>query len=179
MAFLLLLHVLRWCKQSISSIQLLLTITTFALNRSRKMSNNVKLSLIKEWDLNGVNLTISGSVTAGFPSPANDYIEDELSLKALLVQNKDATFFFRVTGNSLVDANIHDGDILVVDKSLSPKKDSILICFINGEFTAKKVGKIGNDFYLIPANNEFKPIKIDEEANFKVWAVVTYVIHKV
>ena len=101
------------------------------------MSNNVKLSLIKEWDLSGVNLTISGSVSAGFPSPANDYIEDENSLKALLVQNKDATFFFRVTGNSLVDANIHDGDILVVDKSLSPKR-TILICFINGEFTAKK-----------------------------------------
>jgi len=78
----------------------------------------------------------------------------------------------------MVDVNIFDGDILVVDKSLDPSTDSILVCFIDGEFTVKKVSKIGKEFFLIPANPEFKPIKIEEGSDFRLWGVVTFVIHK-
>lgn len=145
---------------------------------SRKKNSVTALSVDnKEFD--SIRLTVEGFVTAGFPSPAGDYIDNELNLKALLVRNESSTFFVQVTGNSMQDANIFDGDILVVDKSLNPSKDSILVCFIDGEFTVKRVSKIGKDFFLIPANKEFKPIKIEEGADFRLWGVVTYVIHKI
>lgn len=121
---------------------------------------------------------IDGYVAAGFPSPAGDYIDNELNLKTLLVRNESSTFYVQVVGNSMVDANIFNGDILVVDKSLSPSNKSILVCFVDGEFTVKKVSKIGKDFFLIPANPEFKPIKIEESSDFRLWGVVTFVIHK-
>lgn len=121
---------------------------------------------------------LEGSVAAGFPSPAADYIENDLSLKALLMKNESSTFFVQVVGNSMIEENIFDGDILVVDKSLDPTSNSILVCFLNGEFTVKKVSKILNDFYLIPANPDFKPIKIEESSDFRLWGVVTFVIHK-
>jgi DNA polymerase V len=138
-----------------------------------------RLRFLRNTESEDFSPIIDGYVMAGFPSPAGDYIENELNLKALLMRNESSTFFVQVVGNSMVDVNIFEGDILVVDKSLDPSKDSILVCFIDGEFTVKKVSKIGKDFYLIPANPEFKPIKIEESSDFRLWGVVTFVIHDV
>jgi DNA polymerase V len=121
---------------------------------------------------------IQGSVVAGFPSPAGDYLEKNLDFKELFVRNESATFFVQVVGDSMIDEGIHNGDILVVDKSLDPKDNSILVCFIDGEFTVKRVKKIKGELYLIAANPDFKPIKISESSDFRPWGVVTFTIHK-
>ncbi len=121
---------------------------------------------------------VDAFINAGFPSPADDYLEGKLDLNQLLIQNPSSTFFARVRGNSMIDAGIHDGDILIIDKSLEPKQTSVLVCFIDGEFTVKKVMKANGDFYLIPQNREFAPIKIDKTSDFRLWGVVTYCIHK-
>lgn len=140
--------------------------------------NRQKLEILNLKEDNTFQPIIDGVVAAGFPSPANDYLDNELDLKALLIRNESATFFLRASGNSMVDDHISDGDILVVDRSLNPNKDSILVCIIDGEFTVKKVFKQGKDLYLMPSNPEFKPIKINEESDVRLWGVVTNVIHK-
>ena len=138
----------------------------------------VKLRFLECEENDDFQPLIDGFVAAGFPSPAGDYIDNELNLKSLLVRNESSTFYVQVVGNSMIDANINDGDILVVDKSLNPSDMSILVCFIDGEFTVKRVSKVGKDFYLIPANPDFKPIKIEDGSDFRLWGVVTFVIHK-
>lgn len=143
-----------------------------------KKQGKVKLKILNNTDSAEFQPIIDGYVAAGFPSPAGDYIDNELNLKTLLVRNESSTFFVQVVGNSMIDANIYDGDVLVVDKSLSPCDKSILVCFIDGEFTVKRVSKVGKDFFLIPANPEFKPIKIEDSSDFRLWGVVTFVIHK-
>ncbi len=140
--------------------------------------SKVKLTFLNYKEIEDFQPIIDGYVAAGFPSPAGDYIDSELNLKTLLMRNESSTFYVQVVGRSMVDVNIFDGDILVVDKSLDPSTDSILVCFIDGEFTVKKVSKIGKEFFLIPANPEFKPIKIEEGSDFRLWGVVTFVIHK-
>jgi len=122
--------------------------------------------------------SIEGFVTAGFPSPAGDYIENELNFKELFIRNESATFFVRVEGNSMIGAGIFDGDILVVDKSVNPYDNSILVCFVDGEFTVKRISKIEGVLYLIPDNPDFKPIKINEDSDFRLWGVVTFAIHQ-
>ncbi|MDP4227948.1 MAG: translesion error-prone DNA polymerase V autoproteolytic subunit [Bacteroidota bacterium] len=141
--------------------------------------DNITIRLLNPKKSSGnFSFPVEGFVAAGFPSPAGDYMDKELDLKELLVRNESSTFFVHVCGNSMVDAGINDGDILVVDKSLDPRDDSILVCFVDGEFTVKRVSKIDGALYLIPANPQFKPIKIDESADFRLWGVVTYMIHK-
>jgi DNA polymerase V len=144
-----------------------------------KKQEKAKLRFLNYTESEDFAPIIDGYVMAGFPSPAGDYIDNELNLKTLLMRNESSTFYVQVVGNSMVDVNIFEGDILVVDKSLDPTKDSILVCFIDGEFTVKKVSKIGKEFFLIPANPEFKPIKIEESSDFRLWGVVTFVIHDV
>ena len=117
-------------------------------------------------------------VQAGFPSPAEDYKEERLDLNKKLITNPSSTFFVRVTGNSMSGDGIYDGDLLIVDKSLSPRNDSILICFIDGEFTLKRVVARKDGFYLLPSNAEFDSILIDPESDFRLWGVVTYSIKK-
>ena len=137
-----------------------------------------KLEILNLKDNKSFQPIIEGYVTAGFPSPANDYLDNDLDLKTLLIRNESSTFFVRAYGNSMIEDHIFDGDILVVDRSLNPHKDSILVCIIDGEFTVKKVFKQGKDLYLMPSNSEFKPIKINEESEVRLWGVVTNVIHK-
>ena len=120
----------------------------------------------------------TGTVNAGFPSPANDYIDNELNFKELFIRHESATFFVQVAGNSMIDAGIFDGDILVVDKSLDPNDKSILVCFIDGEFTVKKVKKIKGTLYLVPENPKFDLIPIKDTSDFRLWGVVTFSIHK-
>ncbi len=117
-------------------------------------------------------------ISAGFPSPADDYLDGGIDLNRELIQNPDATFFGRVKGSSMKDAGISDGDVLVVDKSLEPRDGAVAVCFVDGEFTVKRIRRGKNCLYLMPENEGFKPVKITEDNDFIVWGVVTYVIKK-
>ena len=129
-------------------------------------------------DLNGAIYFDTG-ISAGFPSPADDFMQQRLSLDSELIKNKEATFFARVSGQSMIDAGLNDNDLLVIDRSLSPSHNRIAVCFLDGEFTVKRIQKKGGQLFLKPENETFKPIEITEEMDFKVWGVVTHIIHKV
>ena len=120
----------------------------------------------------------SDSVQAGFPSPAEDHLDLDLNLNDYLVQNPSATFCVKAIGESMKDAGIKSGDIMIVDKSLEPKNRSIVLAVIDGEFTVKRVNINNDELYLMPENSNFSPIKITEEMDFQVWGIVTYIIHK-
>ena len=131
-------------------------------------------------DEQSVYLPFSGEVTAGFPSPAED-LEERLDLIKLLVRHKASTFFFRISGVSMVDAAMDEGDIVIVDRSIEPYNNCKAICFIDGEYTIKRVEISGGKVCLMPANEEkkvYKPIEITPENNFLVWGVVTYIIKR-
>lgn len=117
------------------------------------------------------------SVSAGFPSPADDYIENKLDLNDFLIKNPSATFFVRVTGDSMINAGIYSGDILVVDRSIEPKEGNVVIAVIDGELLVKRLRHSNNKLYLYPENPTFTPIEVTSQMNFEVWGVVTNVIH--
>ena len=117
------------------------------------------------------------SVSAGFPSPADDYIENKLDLNEFLIKNPSATFFVRVTGDSMINAGIYSGDILVVDRSIEPKDGHVVIAVIDGELLVKRLRQSDNKLYLYPENSLFEPIEVTSQMNFEVWGVVTNVIH--
>ena len=126
-----------------------------------------------------LKLPLAGSpVSAGFPSPAEDYIEMALDLNKELIKHPAATFYARVKGSSMIDAGIADGDLLIIDKALEPKDGDIAVCFIDGEFTLKRLALKEDGIYLMPANAEFKPIRITEENDFLVWGMLAYIVHK-
>ena len=118
-------------------------------------------------------------VRAGFPSPAQDYTDESIALNRDIIHHKESTFYARAVGDSLRDANVIEGDILVIDKSLEPQDGDMAVCFLNGEFTLKFIEKRTNSLRLIPANPKYEPINIDSEDDFRIWGIVTYVIHKV
>lgn len=118
------------------------------------------------------------SVSAGFPSPADDYLEERLDLNKALIKNPGSTFYARVQGESMTLAGISDGDLLVIDKSKTLVDGSIVVCLIDGEFTVKRFEKHGGDFFLTPENPDFAPIKLNSENEVKIWGVVTYSIKK-
>jgi len=126
-----------------------------------------------------LELPLAGTaIAAGFPSPAEEYVEIALDLNKELIKHPASTFYARVKGDSMVDASIQDGDLLVIDKALEPKEGAIAVCYLDGEFTVKRLTVQEEGVYLMPANAEFKPIRITEENNFLVWGLVAYVIHK-
>lgn len=121
-----------------------------------------------------------GDVKAGFPSPAED-IREKLDLMKLLVRHKASTFFFRVSGVSMVDAAMDEGDIIIVDRAVEPYNDCKAVCFIDGEYTVKRIEILDGKLRLMPANElntKYKPIEVTEGNSFMVWGVVTYVIKK-
>jgi DNA polymerase V len=118
-------------------------------------------------------------ISAGFPSPADDFKEVRISLDRELVRNKDATFYARVSGDSMIEAGLDDGDLLIIDRSLNPENGKIAICLVDGEFTVKRIKKEKNKFYLIPENKKYKAIELKEENQLIVWGIVEYVIKKV
>jgi DNA polymerase V len=120
----------------------------------------------------------ASSVQAGFPSPAGDYMDSALDLHQLVVKNPPATFFVRVEGESMLGARIEPGDILVVDRSLTPSSGKIVIAILNGEFTVKRIRLEGGKIFLEAENPAFSEIAISEGSDFQVWGVVTYVVHK-
>lgn len=118
------------------------------------------------------------TVAAGFPSPAEDYIEKKLDLNDLVIRNPNATFFVRVSGDSMRDAGILSEDILVVDRSAEASNGKIIVAILNGEFTVKRLCISGSRISLRPENSNYPEITIPKESDFQVWGVVTYVIHK-
>ena len=124
--------------------------------------------------------TLIGAVKAGFPSPAEE-LREKLDLVKLLVRHSASTFFFQVDGVSMVDADMDEGDILIVDKAVDPYNDCKAVCFIDGEFTVKRVSMNGSGAVLLPCNEHntrFKPIPVGPDNDFLIWGVVTYVIKK-
>lgn len=124
-------------------------------------------------------LPFFSGISAGFPSPANDYLEASIDLNKELVKNPSSTFFGRVKGLSMKDAGIDDEDILIIDKSIVPKSGMTAVCFVDGEFTLKKISLGKNCITLLPANTNFKPIVITEQNDFIIWGIVMYVIKKI
>ena len=118
-------------------------------------------------------------ISAGFPSPADDFKEHRLSLDEELVKNKEATFYARVSGQSMIGAGLEDNDLLVIDRSLEPTNNKIAVCFLDGEFTVKRLRVEKEEVWLQPENPNYPIIKITEDNNFLIWGIVTNVIKKV
>jgi DNA polymerase V len=119
----------------------------------------------------------SSNVRAGFPSPADDFIEAKLDLNTFLVAHPASTFFVRVQGESMIGAGINDGDILIVDRSLTPSNGRIIIAVVDEDFTVKRFYKKGQCVHLVPENPAFETVILGNDDNFSVWGVVTNVIH--
>ena len=117
------------------------------------------------------------TVPAGFPSPAADYEEGKLDLNRHLIKNPAATFFVRVTGDSMVKAGIHSGDLLVVDRSIEPRDKNVIIAVVNGELTVKRIRIRKNGLTLEAENEAYQSQEINDEIEFEVWGIVTNVIH--
>ena len=118
-------------------------------------------------------------VHAGFPSPAEDFMDVALDLNKELVKNPPSTFFARVKGDSMIDDGIGDGDMLIIDKAAEPADGCLAVCFVDGEFTLKRYINKGDYAILMPANKHYKPIRVDADNQFAVWGVVKYLIKKV
>jgi len=122
---------------------------------------------------------VVNGISAGFPSQADDFLDLSIDLNKHLIKNKEATFYGRVKGNSMIGAGIHNGDLLIIDKSLEPKNKKIAVCFLDGDFTVKRI-KIEKDIvWLVAENLDYAPIKVTKDNDFLVWGIVTYVIKAV
>ncbi len=120
----------------------------------------------------------SNNISAGFPSPADDFKEIRISLDREIIKNEEATFYARVDGESMLGAGLNDGDLIVIDRSAEPKDGSIAVCFLDGEFTVKRLKLKNKEIYLMPENSKYSPIKIGEGNELSIWGVVTYVVKK-
>lgn len=130
------------------------------------VSTDTKLDLI----------LVDQGISAGFPSPAQDFTERTIDLNKELIKNISSTFLARAKGESMINAGIGSGDLLVIDKSLNPTDGKVAICFIDGEFTVKRIKLDKDCCWLIPANDDYKPIKVTDENDFTIWGIVTFVI---
>lgn len=130
------------------------------------ISNNVSIPYADE------------GIRAGFPSPAQDYMEQAIDLNKEIIKHPASTFYGRVVGNSMTGEGIEEGDILVIDKSLELMDNDLAVCFIDGEFTVKRVRLEPDAAWLVPSNSEYPLIKVTADNNFIVWGVVTYTIKK-
>ena len=137
--------------------------------------NNLTFLKPKKGDSLGQWL-VEQRISAGFPSPADDFKDTRISLDRELVKNKEATFYARVSGESMKNAGISDGDLIVIDRSLNPENNKIAVCFIEGDFTVKRIIKKEGELYLKPENKNYKKIIIKEDDHFIIWGIVTYVI---
>jgi DNA polymerase V len=116
-------------------------------------------------------------VPAGFPSPADDYLEKKLDLNQHLILHPAATYFVKVTGDSMIEAGIHSGDLLIVDRALEAKDKNVVVAVVNGELTVKRFRRVKGKISLVPENPKYATLEVSEDNNFEIWGVVTYVIH--
>lgn len=144
-----------------------------------KLHSSNQLDIFSAESDSELGLPVITGISAGFPSPAMDFIDLSIDLNKHLIKHPSATFYGRVKGDSMKDAGIHEGDLLVIDKSLEPVDGKIAVCYVDGEFTLKRI-KIDKDgVYLMPANEKYKPISINENSNLQIWGVVTHIIKSV
>ena len=118
-------------------------------------------------------------ISAGFPSPADDYTEGSIDLNEHLIRNPFSTFFLRVRGDSMINAGIHNQDLIIVDKSLYAKPGNIVIAMVDGEFTVKRLVRQSDELYLKPENNNYPDIKFTDHDDIQIWGVVTYSVHNI
>ena len=129
---------------------------------------------------NEANVWLAGTgISAGFPSPADDFKEVRISLDKAVVKNTAATFYARVAGQSMVGAGLDDGDLLVIDRSLEPEDGKIAVCFVDGEFTVKRLKVAENCVWLIPENEQYKPLQVTQDDELIIWGIVTHVLKAV
>ncbi|MBL1265855.1 LexA family protein [Candidatus Methylomicrobium oryzae] len=146
----------------------------------RSLADQYLTGLCRPFWLRQLKLPLfSGKVAAGFPSPADDYVEKTLDLNELLVKKPAATFFARAQGESMLGAGIHPNDILVVDRSIEPVPGKIVVCALNGELVVKRLKRLDNQWVLASENPFYPDIRLNEELDMVVWGVVTNVIHPV
>lgn len=119
---------------------------------------------------------VGEAIRAGFPSPAEDFLDVSIDLNKELIKHPASTFFGRVNGDSMKNIGIDDGDLLVIDKSIEPSDGKIAVCFIDGEFTLKRIKTDKDCIWLMPANEKYKPIKVTKDSDFVVWGIVIHVI---
>ena len=146
--------------------------------KKNKSTKNIEIYSLEKSKLQKRPI-VNEDIAAGFPSPAEDFKEVRISLDKELVKNEEATFYARVRGNSMVDANIEDGDLLVIDRSIESRNGKVAVCMIDGEFTIKRLKIEKECVYLMPENKSYKPIKVEEGNELIIWGIVTYVIKKV
>ena len=132
----------------------------------------------KDSEGNGA-IFIDTGISAGFPSPADDFKETRISLDEEFIKNKEATFFAKVSGQSMIGAGLDDNDLLVIDRSIPPTNNKIAVCFLDGEFTVKRLRVDGDEMWLQPENPDYPIIKITQDNNFVIWGIVTSVIKRV
>jgi SOS-response transcriptional repressors (RecA-mediated autopeptidases) len=123
-----------------------------------------------------MELPLLPGVSAGFPSPASDFVDIGIDLNRHLIKHPSATFFCRVKGLSMKDAGIDDGDLLIVDKSIEPADGKTAVCFVDGEFTLKRIKIEKDEVWLMPANENYKPIVVTKDNDLRIWGVVTHII---
>jgi DNA polymerase V len=135
------------------------------------------MKIYKKYSLHNSIIPLStNGISAGFPSPADDHLEDIIDLNQHLIKNKNATFFGRAEGDSMIGAGIGNGDLLVIDKSLRPKNQNIAVCFLDGEFTVKRIKIEKETIWLVAENEKYQPIKVTSENEFLIWGIVTHCI---
>ncbi|MDT8412907.1 MAG: translesion error-prone DNA polymerase V autoproteolytic subunit [Vicingaceae bacterium] len=122
---------------------------------------------------------VEAGISAGFPSPADDFLELTIDLNKELIKHPSTTFYGKVKGDSMQDAGFNNGDLLIIDKSLQPFDGKIAVCFIDGEFTVKRIKKDNNFIWLMAENKNYQPIKVTQDNDFIVWGMVTYIIKSV
>ncbi|MDN3705793.1 translesion error-prone DNA polymerase V autoproteolytic subunit [Myroides ceti] len=123
-----------------------------------------------------IELPFVGNVKTGFPSPADDFIESSIDLNKILIKHKDSTFFAKVKGDSMRDIGIDEGDLLVIDKLIQPQNHDIVVCFLEGAFTCKRLKKEEDRLWLIAENTSYAPIEITSSDQFLIWGVVLHSI---
>lgn len=138
-----------------------------AAGRPFELSDSIELPLF------------ASPISAGFPSPADDYVEKKLDLNDHLVRNRQATFFLRVRGDSMIGAGIHNGDLLIVDRSLTAVHKKIVVAIVGGELLVKRLMRVNGKVFLAAENPNYEPIEVTAEFGFEIWGVVTNVIHEV
>lgn len=152
---------------------------TYSMLKKLKTDGSIKAIYAFKAETKLSRPLIGAKVPAGFPSPAQDYIEGTLDLNDHLISHPASTFFLRVDGTSMVGAGIFPEDILIVDRSLDATNGRIIVAVYDGELTVKRLRIEKDEYYLISENDDYPPLKVDQELEFFVWGVVTFVIHKV
>lgn len=148
--------------------------------KSVPFQKSVGLDLFRPRYTSALHLpVVQQGISAGFPSPADDFLDLSIDLNKEFIKHPSTTFYGRVRGDSMIDAGLNDGDLLIIDKSLAPEDGKIAVCFIDGEFTVKRVKVNKEAIFLVAENQKYKPIEVHEDQDFLIWGIVTTVIKKV